>query len=133
MHAAERALRFTKRNIALHQPWIETARFELPQAPTPSEKASVVLEFFWLYYERTWQLCRCENHGVSSEKPDMGQGQRAKSDCHSKKVRQLAVDSQPRFPLTLQNCRFRNRRHKLTAPLTDVRILFHHLGLEVPG
>ena len=49
MHAAERALLFAKRDIALDQPWIETVRFELPQAPTPSEKASVVLEFFRIY------------------------------------------------------------------------------------
>ena len=72
MHTTECALFLVKGNIALDQPWIETVRFELPQAPTPSEKASVVLEFLRLYDERTWQLCRRENHKVSSELADTG-------------------------------------------------------------
>ena len=39
MHAAERALLFAKRDIALDQPWIEAVRFELPQAPDFERKS----------------------------------------------------------------------------------------------
>ena len=77
MHAAERAPSFTKRNVALDQPCVESVCCELSLAPAPSEKTPVILEFLRLYYERTWQLCRCENHGVSSELLDMGRGQKA--------------------------------------------------------
>ena len=77
MHAAERAPAFTKRNVTLDQPCVEAVCCELSLAPAPSEKAPVILEFLRLYNESTWQLCRRENHGVSSELPDMGRGQRA--------------------------------------------------------
>ena len=62
MHAAERALLFAKRDIALDQPCVEAVCCELSLAPAPSEKAPFVLEFLWRDNESTFELSLEENH-----------------------------------------------------------------------
>ena len=74
MHTAESPFGFTEGDIALNQPRIQTTLFELSLAPTPSEKAPVVLKLLRLYNERAGQFRFRKNHwreqlALRSEQP----------------------------------------------------------------
>jgi hypothetical protein len=62
MHSTQGALLLAKGDTALCQSSIEAVRFELPPAPTPSEKSPIVFQLFRLDDECTFKLGLGEEH-----------------------------------------------------------------------
>ena len=66
MHAAQSTFFLVKRNIALHQIWIQTVSFEFPAAKRACKKTAFIFYQFRFDNEHTFQLSFCKNHGKTS-------------------------------------------------------------------